>query len=131
MTKIQNSKRLRFGVCDLVFGRQGHNRGQIMLLSLMILTGTFAIGLGVAVLLLNEIRLSRQSLDSTKAIYAADLGLECELYKYYRNPEFSCSGIQLLNNTSFTSRTVGGAATTSQAIGISRGIRRGLELVLP
>jgi hypothetical protein len=109
------------------------NKGQMMLLSIMILGGVFAIGLSVAILLLSEFRLSRQSLDSVKAIYAADAGVECELFQYFKNPDWRCisgSTVIFLNDTSFLSQrtaATNGTATTVSAIGISKGIRRGLE----
>jgi len=113
--------------------KNSKNQGQIMLISLMVLGGVLAIGLGVAVTLLNEVRLARQSLDSAKAIYAADAGVECELYKYFRDQAFICdpSEVIFLNNASFTSVINPGTATSAQAIGISRGIRRALEVLIP
>lgn len=104
-----------------------------MLLSTLILGGVLAIGLAIATLLLNEIRLSRQSLDSAKAIYAAEAGLECELFKYFKNQSYPCTpeSVILLNNTTFTSEIVGGTATSASSIGISRSVRRGFKIQIP
>jgi len=60
------------------------SRGQIMLLTVLILGGVFAIGLTVSTLLLSEVRLARQTLDSVKAVYAAESGLEWELFRYFK-----------------------------------------------
>lgn len=104
-----------------------------MLLSILILGGVFAIGLAISTLLLSEIRISRQSLDSVKAIYAAESGLECELFKYFKDQNYSCvlPNVILLNNTTFTSETMGGTATSASSIGISRNVRRGLKILIP
>lgn len=106
--------------------------GQVLLITLLIMAGVFAIGMSVSLIFLNEVRLSRQSLESVKAIYAAESGLECELYQYFKSSTSTCDVINIMtNNTSFISTTTpatGPIPTSTQSIGISKGVRRGLQV---
>jgi hypothetical protein len=57
-------------------------RGQLMIISLIILAGVLGIGLTAGTLFLREMSLARQTLDSVKAVYAAETALEWQLYQY-------------------------------------------------
>lgn len=103
-----------------------NEKGQLLLITLLVMGGVFAVGMAVGLAFLNEARTSRQSLDSVKAIYAAQSGLEFELYKCFKNP--SAAAPPMTNGTCYTSQTTTGAATTSHAIGLSLGVRRGLDV---
>ena len=60
-------------------------RGQVMLLTTLILSGTILAAATLAgLLMVYQIRQSGDATQSTKAIYAADAGIEYELYKIYR-----------------------------------------------
>ena len=103
--------------------------GQLMLISLMILAGVFAIGFAVSTVFITEVKLSRQVLDSAKAVYAAESGLEWRLFQYFVSPTSTPPVMQ--NDTTFTSQIVLGPATTARAIGISNKVRRGLQVLIP
>lgn len=47
-------------------------------------------------LTLQRIRMSSNFTDSAKAIFAADAGLECEFYRFFKSSDIDC------NNLSFT-----------------------------
>lgn len=70
------------------------NKGQVMLLTVLILSGTVLAATTIAGLLtLFQIRQSSNISNSTAAIYAADSGIEYELYKFkeptYPEPQFT------------------------------------------
>ena len=60
-------------------------RGQVMLLTTLILSGTILAASTLAgLLMVYQIRQSSDATQSAKAIYAADAGIEYELFKIYR-----------------------------------------------
>ena len=62
------------------------NRGQIMLITVMVLSSVILGASAIAGLLtLYQIRQSVDVVNSTKAIYAADAGLEWELYRFFKD----------------------------------------------
>lgn len=109
--------------------------GQVMLISVLIVGGIMAAAIAVSFVFLLEIRLARQTPDSVKAIYAADAGIECSLYKYFKSPEQICDSAAVIfwNGASFEARTetAPGTATTSVSIGESNEVRRSLEVEIP
>lgn len=59
------------------------NQGQVMLITVLALSGTIVATTAVAgLLMLYQIRQSTDVINSTKAIFAADAGIEWQLYKY-------------------------------------------------
>ena len=56
------------------------NRGIVLILTLLILTGLIALALGIATLLTREIKLSQEMANSVLAYGAADTGIERFLY---------------------------------------------------
>jgi hypothetical protein len=98
-----------------------NNRGQVMLLTIMVLSGTILGATTIAgFLTLYQIRQSTDIINSTKAIFAADAGLECEFYKYTRDKasDFCSGAIQNLTNgasflTERTDTTVGTTTITT------------------
>lgn len=113
-----------------------------MLISVLIVGGMMAAAMAVSAVFLNEIRLARQTPESVKAIYAADTGVECSLYKYFLLGDplpVTCtggpvgSGAEIRFETDATFRAqivVVGAATSSTSIGKSRGVGRALEVLI-
>ena len=67
--------------------RKNKNSGQVMLLTVLILSSTI-LGASTIVgfLLLNQIKTSTDIKNSTKAIFAADAGIEYELYRIAKDP---------------------------------------------
>lgn len=62
--------------------RMNKERGQVMLLTVMLLTGVILSTASLAALLvLYQIRQTTDVIASTQAIFAADAGLECALFK--------------------------------------------------
>src|SRR4030042_1587581 len=88
-----------------------NNKGQAMLLTVLILSGAILGASPISgYLMLLKIRGSSDISNSAKAIFAADSGIEWELYKYFKNPDCSqvastfsfCSQYDLSNGAKFT-----------------------------
>lgn len=109
-----------------------------MLVTVLIMGGVMAAAMAVSVVVLNEIRLARQTPASAKALAAADTGVECALYRYMVLGIQPCGGVicdsvmdPMLNQTNFSASLTCGAATSSRSIGASGEVRRSLEVTIP
>ncbi len=76
-----------------------HQKGQVMLLSVLLISGSILVFSTIAgYLMLLRIKGGSFSVDSAKAVFAADSGIECELYRYNlanpQNPKsLNCNGL--------------------------------------
>lgn len=69
-----------------------------MLLSVLIMGSAILVFSAISgYLMLERIKLSTFSVDSTKAIYAADAGIECELYNYNIHANLDCNSTSSAN----------------------------------
>ena len=67
------------------------DKGQVMLITVLALSGTILGATTIAGLLtLYQIRQTTDFINSTKAIYAADSGLEWRLYKFFKKDGYLC-----------------------------------------
>jgi uncharacterized protein (UPF0333 family) len=67
--------------------KNSKNRGQVMLLSALLIGGSILAATSVAgYLMLLQIRQSTNIANSAKAITAASSGIDLELYRFYKNP---------------------------------------------
>lgn len=63
------------------------SKGQVMLLTVVLLAGSVLGTTAIAgILTLNQLRQAAFASDSMKAIFAADTGIEWELYRQFQNP---------------------------------------------
>ena len=122
-------------------------KGQVMLITVLVLSGTILGATAIAgLLMLYQVRQSSDAVSSTKAIYAADSGIEWQLYKFYKAPapdsqkcktcsesNFACPQTQFQNNASFETvciaQSVGGNLTV-KSTGFSGNIARAFEIIL-
>ena len=66
------------------------NNGQVMLLTVMLLSGTVIGATAIAGLLtIYQLRQSSNASDSMKALYASDAGLEWEFYKNNKDKDYA------------------------------------------
>ncbi len=93
--------------------------GQVMLLSVLMIGSSILVFSSIAgYMMLERLRASSNAVDSTKAIFAADSGIECELYKYNfsdpQNPrQIDCKSLKFDDNkTSVLTEIVGDASDT-------------------
>lgn len=105
-----------------------HQKGQVMLLTVVLLSGTV---LGVTtiagVLTLYQLRQASNATDSTRAIYAADAGVEWELYK--RAKDVAYAKPVMSNGAEFETKSVD--ANTIRSLGFAdanRKVARAFEL---
>ena len=123
-------------------------RGQVMLLTTVVLSGTFLVVSGmVGFLMVYKIRQSTDMTNSTKAILAADSGIEWELYRCFKcysaeicdsdcpapySPP-SYSGPQMANNSIATTTVIFNASGTAESIksvGKSGNTARAFQMML-
>lgn len=74
-------------------------KGQILLVTLLVFLSVFALGIALGILVLFELRAMTHLGESVKALYAAESGIEWRLFcfaKYYINPP------TLSNDTTFS-----------------------------
>ena len=95
--------------------------GQVMLLTVLLLGGSLIAPSTIAgYLMVLKIRQSSDIANSTKAIFAADTGIEWDLYKRLKNPNYPKP--QLSNGATFevfaeasSTKSIGTAAKSSRA----------------
>lgn len=100
--------------------------GQVMLLTVVILGGVMLGATTIAgLLMLYQIRQSTDIANSTKAIFAADTGVELSLYQNFKNPTYNIS--QTLGNgaTFYTTST---GPNTIKSVGQAGNSFRAFEL---
>lgn len=111
-----------------------------MLLSILLISSSILIFSAVAgYLMVQRIRLATDFIDSTRAIFAAEAGLECQLYNLnLSNPgsprSEDCGGIVFYNGTLRTSAsttiyTQGASTTIVRSAGSSNNAHRALLYV--
>lgn len=80
---------------------KNQNSGQIMLLSIVIIgTSILVISVVAGYLMVQRLRFSSNMVDSTKAIFAADAGIECEQYNVFHpdpGDTFDCNNPAILD----------------------------------
>lgn len=70
------------------------NKGQAMLLAVLLVgTSVLVITSLSGYLMLQRIRMGFNFVDSTKAIFAADAGVECEFYNSFKGASVDCDGL--------------------------------------
>lgn len=96
-------------------------KGQVMLLTVLVMGGSLIAASTIAgYLMLLKIRQSSDITNSTKAIFAADTGIEWDLYRRLKNANYPKP--QLSNGSSFevfaeasSTKSIGTAANASRA----------------
>ncbi|MDP3991573.1 MAG: hypothetical protein Q8P66_01550 [Candidatus Colwellbacteria bacterium] len=111
-----------------------HSSGQAMLLTVMLLTGVILSTTSLAALItLYQMRQATDAASSNQAIFAADAGIECALYKKFkeekgnRELEEECSEINFGNKAEVKVVAEGGSI---KSVGKSRRSARAFEVTL-
>lgn len=110
--------------------------GQVMLLTILVLSGTILGATTIAgFLTLYQIRQSTDIINSAKAIFAADAGLECEFYNYTKKGKiasFCNDGVinQLTNGASFITSVDTGPPYVIKSSGTAGNAIRVFEAIL-
>lgn len=96
-----------------------------MLLTVLVIGGLLLGASSIAgLLMVYQIRQSSDVINSTKAIFAADTGIEWELYRMFKNPGYSKP---IMTNEANFSTTVYGTSTI-KSVGNSQKSSRAFEL---
>jgi len=112
--------------------------GQVMLVTVMALSGMILGATTIAgLLMIYQMRQSTDLVNSTKAIYAADAGIEYELYRIYQNPDYAApvfsNGASLETQKQSEPGNEGGKkieTITVKTIGKSGKVARAFEMIL-
>lgn len=112
--------------------------GQVMLVTVMALSGMILGATTIAgLLMIYQLRQSTDLINSTRAIYAADAGIEYELYRIYKNSGYVAP--VLSNGASFETQKQSESAIdvgkktetiTVKSIGKSGKVARAFEMIL-
>ena len=98
--------------------------GQVMLLTVLVLSGSILGASTIAgYLMFLKVRGASDVTNSAKAIFAADTGIEWELYKQFKNPDYPKPSLS--NNTNFISSN---DTQKIKSIGESNNIFRAFEM---
>ena len=104
-----------------------------MLLTVLIMSGSLLGATTIAgLLMLYQIRQSTNVSDSTRAIYAADAGLECELYKLFKAGPICPSPTELSNGSTYSTREIvkNNQVTSVQSVGEAGQVLRAFEALV-
>ncbi len=87
----------QFSIFNFQFSKKRWHDGQLMLLSVLLLSAILSIALFLTMSFVTNMRQARLVTDSVKAFYAADAGVELSLYRYFKNANEPTMEMQ--NNT--------------------------------
>ena len=139
--RVLNEKKELFVDSDKKFVGSDRARGQVMLITVLALSGTLLGATAIAgLLMLYQIRQASDIVNSTKAIFAADAGIETQLFQIFKGePPGECRDIPpadsppepLFNGATFrTTCKLDGSDLVIQSVGTSGNVSRAFEVVL-
>jgi len=100
-----------------------------MLLTVLVLSGTvLAVTTVAGILMVYQIRQTTNIVNSAKAIFAADTGLEWELYRLNKNSSYAKP---TLSNRSNFDTTVSADKKQIKSVGSAGDVKRAFNLTLP
>ncbi len=106
--------------------KMNNQRGQVMLLTVVLLSGTVLGSTTIAgILMLNQIRQATLATDSMRAIFASDAGLEWEFYKAAKNDKYKKP--VLSNGAEFVTKNDGITIKSTGYANPRRAVARALE----
>lgn len=109
--------------------RRSNTTGQAMILAVMVLGGAIMGATTIAGMITTyQIRRTTDAANSQKAIFAADAGIECGMYKYFKSG--TCEENYTLTNGASYQITIDSGAQTVLSRGLSATARRAFLLYL-
>jgi len=110
--------------------KKNNQKGQALLIVLLVMAAFLSIALGVSTLSLGETKLSRDISKSLIAYYAADSGVECQMYSdRWPADGVNCASVCLSAGICFVTQISGTSPTrTIQSTGSYLDVRRAVEL---
>ena len=103
---------------------------QAIFLVLVIIAAVMAIGLSFGLINTKRLHITSEVGESAKSYFAAESGIECELYKKIVDNGVNCdSSSHMTNNTSYViSVSKEGNSTVIRSVGDSKGVYRAIEV---
>ncbi len=109
--------------------RRSNTTGQAMILAVMVLGGVIMGATTIAGMMTTyQIRQATDAANSQKAIFAADAGIECGMYTYFRDG--NCAANYTLTNGASYQMTLSSSSLTVLSRGFSLNARRAFLLFL-
>ena len=105
---------------------QNRPSGQIFLMSILVLSAVMASALFLMSIFIKDFRQSIETSESVKAFYAADSAMEWQIYNCLNDPDASAP--VMINGTSYDSQNNFSTTGDIKTTGVSRRVRRGLEV---
>ncbi len=103
-------------------------KGQVLMLTVLLLSLASSLASFLAgSIILYQVRAASEVASAVVAIFAADGGVQCELYRQLRGPSVSCPPTFTNGATSSSSANVIGSSTIIRSKGIFRDTSRALE----
>ena len=103
------------------------SKGQVMLLTVLVIGGLLLGASAIAgLMMVYQLRQASDVVNSTKAIFAADTGIEWELYRMFKNSNYAKPA--MTNQADFSTTVYGG--NTVKSIGSSNRSSRAFEMTL-
>lgn len=97
--------------------RRCYSKGQTMLLAVLLISASAMVFASIAgYMMLARIRASSDITDATKAIMAADAGVECELYYVFSPASIDCDTLQFDDSKTSVLTQVGDSDIPSDGI---------------
>jgi hypothetical protein len=109
------------------------NKGVSLYLALIIMFILIAIGLGVSLIIVSQMKMIREMGDSVVALYAADTGIERALYEKRTTGQNwqNWPGSDPVGGASYTVKYVGNGEAMWQSNGTYQGVKRAIEITHP
>ncbi|MBM3283919.1 hypothetical protein FJY90_06805 [Candidatus Gottesmanbacteria bacterium] len=99
--------------------KTAQEKGVALFLAVLIMSVILAIGLGISGILIQQIKISENIGDSVVAFYAADAGIEQQIYDLYKEETHSSSyNAVLVNNASYEVSAMCGPENSNCLTGI-------------
>lgn len=112
-----------------------NKKGTALLLALLILAVVFVIAMGVSEIIIVQVKISERVEDSVSSFYAADSGVECQLYKVFKeNTTSTDQCLSLLGNTAFNDENIFVSdlkfisTSTINSVGEAYSVKRGIRV---
>lgn len=107
-----------------------HNqKGIALLLTVVIMSVVMLIAVLISNIVITQLKLTGDINDSTAAIYAADAGVECQLYNIRHSASLNCNQLIMTNNATITTTKTGTSPNfTIKSLGSFRTVKRQFQV---
>ncbi len=106
------------------------NKAQAVFLVLVLIASVMSVGLIFGVITARKLHSMSEVGESVKAYYAAESGIECELYKKFVDLNTTCDSSEMENETHYETKesSASGGITIITSVGVSKNIKRSIQV---